>query len=182
MDRTNRPGLVQFKNNMQSLVFDALDIPKNALGVFIIKDSVLARPEFHNIGYAPNRRHGNLEEIAKTSGRLFSPHISSPYGTDIAYSTTEYPPKITPMVQHTEDPMLEGYIYKNSKMGEDVREKLRNGLPYNSDYVSLFNGGFDTMYMDKVLRKQENIAIERWKSIVDVLYNNRKLRDRKSVV
>lgn len=175
MDRTNRPGLVQFKNNMQSLVFDALDIPKNALGVFIIKDSVLARSEFHNIGYAPNRRHGNLEEIAKTSGRLFSPHISSPYGTDVAYSTTEYPPKITPMVQHTEDPLLEGYIYKNSKMGEDVREKLRNGLPYNSDYVSLFNGGFDTMYMDKVLRKQENIAIERWKSIVDVLYNNRNM-------
>ena len=175
MDRSNRPGLVQFKNNMQSLVFDALDIPKNSLGVFVIKDSVLARPEFHNIGYVPNRRHGNLEEIAKTSGRLYSPNISSPYGNDAAYSKEEYPPKITPMTQHTEDPMLEGYIYQDTKLGEDVREKIRNGLPYNSDYVSLFNGGFDTMYMDKVLRKQENTAIERWKTIVDALYNNRNM-------
>lgn len=49
VDRSNRPGLVRVKNDLDEITYTALNIPTGAKGVFIVKDSVLARPEFDSV-------------------------------------------------------------------------------------------------------------------------------------
>lgn len=191
MDRTNRPGLVEYKNT-KDITFAALNIPRKAEGVFIIKDSVLARPNFKDVGLQkttgnPFRSLSSLRKLRTSiaganaiySGgndtlyynQLFSP-VLRPNAVDAnsAYLYIENSPYKDTYISVTDDPASSPIVKSRF-----VKDCYNNGLPVAFESANLFEGGIDSKYLMDIMDrgdKQDQIAIKRWRSIVKSHYDN----------
>ena len=122
VDRSNRPGLVRIKNDLDEMTYTALNIPTGAKGVFIVKDSVLARPEFDKVRLGIKAEtaslYRNYDNISSDLTAMISKFdISKCYTQELR---DEYKPWIIPNDKDLE----ESTFYKYSKYGSVVTDYM----------------------------------------------------------
>lgn len=166
LDRTNRQGLVQFKNDMPDTLYYTLNIPKTAKGIFIVKDTVCARSEFTNKGCYSYKNPKSIIDITKES----NPIKGNSYDKSPRYKEADYPALLRPKDMDKISRLEQHRLFQED--GLDKIEREASGIPLQPAYPSLFNSGYDRMLIDKFIYRNDALDILRWKSIVDAHYDN----------
>lgn len=166
LDRTNRVGLIAYKDDMPDTLYYALNIPKTAKGIFIVKDTVCARPEFNNKGCQSYGNAKTLIDVAKEGNPLnINRHDDLP-----RYREDYFPATIQPKDSDKDSSLSLHPLFKEDIW--DKRDREAAGLPLQSEYLSLFNPGYDSMWIKRYLQNRKDVDVRRWLSIVNTHYNN----------
>lgn len=191
MDRTNRPGLVEYKN-IEDITFAALNIPRSVKGVFVVKDSVLARPNFKEVGLEkitglPYRQLGNIKKLQTSIAGADALYANS---NSTLYYNNLFSPILRPNTVNSRNILenIDKTVYKDTymKVGDNpattpyikstfINNCVKNGIPIAFESANLFEGGIDGKYLMDQLASgdpQDKIAIRRWRSIVKSHYDN----------
>ena len=196
VDRQNRIGLIQVKKDINRIAYNAMEIPMNAKGVFIVKENVLARPEFNGqLGLshsgAPMREMFTVKSCASTIRHTME-NLNKSNGNNV--STIDIFNNYLPII-NTGDSFEENcttfnnYLFLNPKYGswyKDPKNRIniyrktkylhmrKHGIfNTNLQYASLFYGGVDSKYIrDMSANPVVKRVIDRWESIVRNHYNN----------
>lgn len=191
MDRTNRPGLVEYKK-VQDMTFVALNIPRSVKGVFVVKDSVLARPNFKEVGLekvtgVPFRQLSNIRKLQTSIAGADALYAG---GNNTLYYNHLFAPVLRPNTVNNRSNLerIENTVYKDTYIRANenpassplikssfVHNCVKQGIPIAFESANLFDGGIDGKYLMDQLSSgdpQDRIAIRRWRSIVKSHYDN----------
>ena len=194
MDRTNRPGLAEYKK-VPDITFAALNIPRHAKGVFIVKDSVLARPDFKEVGLQKNtgmpfRSFSNIQKLKTSIAGANSLYSDS---NNTLYYNQMYSPILRPNTINSDNYLvgIENTIYKDTYLSvtddplrspiaksKFVQDCYKSGTPIAYESANIFESGIDSKYLMEMMSsgsEQDKIAIKRWRSIVKSHYDNRNM-------
>lgn len=198
VDRNNRIGLIPIKKNINQLVFNDMKIPIDSKGIFIVKDSILARPEFEeSMGLAnsgsPLRTMGDLrscslrlmDKVRQTilqEGkvdytkddilRIAPPYLDTGLSRSDNINSTNNMFYIPKSLSPDRLPTIQDLVqaYRNEKYAHLNNNGIFN---LNFEYANLFYGGTDSEYIQDLLTVNDNKKIiNRWSSIVSNHYNN----------
>lgn len=172
MDRANRPGLVMYKPDITEKVYRSLDIPEDVKGIFVVRDNILARPEFTTLGL---NKYGRDKDRTLIDIQGLKHTIES---MDREVSKYKHAPVIEPLEEDRYETLLENRYFKKRKNYTGVKTfygeiDARHTIPLSIESANLFNRGIDRAYIDTYGDRDELTSIKRWEGIVRSYYNNR---------
>lgn len=175
VDRNNRVGLVSFKDDISHLPFNVLDLEPGEEGIFIVRDTCLARPELDKIGYR-GRTFLNTEHSIAVNAIDRMKRDQELIGLPPEEATERVAPAtIPPKEVDRKDPVFENISPTNKSLEHFVNKRALKALPPISSYNNLFTPGVPAFEIQQAKKDKSGIYIERWENILRANYDNKNM-------